>query len=256
VRVLRVFWIGWWMHFKIQSRQPFEGVLTAIWPIINSTLAYLMYTRGAHPETLLYASLGSAVASIWSSTTNAASSAIQRQRWWGTLELQVAAPTPFALVLLPTAVATSSVGIYALGMSLAFGRLAYGIPLPLEHPLAFVLAIPVAIASIGVLGFALAVVLVRYRTAGSLGNSLEYPVWLVSGLLFPLAVLPGWSHPISWALAPTWGMRALLDASLGGHPWRDLGYCVGLGLVYTAVGALFLGRVMDAARRRATLSLT
>lgn len=256
MRVLRVFWVGWWMHFKILSRQPFEGVLTAIWPVINATLAYLMYTRGAHAETLLYASLGSAVASIWSSTTIAASGAIQRQRWWGTLELQVAAPTHFALILLPTAVATSSVGIYALATSLTFGRLVYGIPLPLEHPLAFVLAIPVAIASIGVLGFALAVVLVRYRTAGQLGNSLEYPVWLVSGLLFPLAVLPDWSHPISWALAPTWGMRALLDASLGGHPWRDLACCVGLGAVYAGIGALFLGRVLDAARRRATLSLT
>jgi ABC-2 type transport system permease protein len=256
MHALRVFWVGWWMHFKILSRQPFEGVLTAIWPVINATLAYLMYTRGAHAETLLYASLGSAVASIWSSTTIAASGAIQRQRWWGTLELQVAAPTHFALILLPTAVATSSVGVYALATSLAFGRLAYGIPLPLEHPLAFVLALPIAIVSIGVLGFALAVLLVRYRTAGQLGNSLEYPVWLASGLLFPLAVLPDWSHPISWALAPTWGMRALLESSLGGHPWRDLGYCVGLGVVYAGIGALFLGRVLDAARRRATLSLT
>jgi ABC-2 type transport system permease protein len=256
VHAVRVFWVGWWMHFKILSRQPFEGVLTAIWPIINATLAYLMYTRGAHAETLLYASLGSAVASIWSSTTIAASGAIQRQRWWGTLELQVAAPTHFALVLLPTAVATSSVGIYALVVSVTFGKLVYGIPLPLEHPVAFFLAIPVAITSIGVLGFALAVLLVRYRTAGQLGNSLEYPVWLVCGLLFPLTVLPEWSRPISWALAPTWGMRALLDASEGGHPWVYMGFCVLLAAAYATIGALVLGSVLDAARRRATLSLT
>ncbi len=256
IGALRVFWVGWWMHFKILSRSPYEGVLTAIWPIINATLAYLMYTRGATPQTLLYASLGSAVASIWASTTMAASGAIQRQRWWGTLELQVAAPTHFALILLPTAVATSSVGIYALAVSVTFGKFVLGIPLPLEHPVAFALAIPVAITSIGVLGFALAVLLVRYRTAGSLGNSLEYPVWLVCGLLFPLAVLPAWTQPISWALAPTWGMRAMMDASQGGHPWRYMGYCVLLASVYAGIGALFLGRVLDAARRRATLSLT
>jgi ABC-2 type transport system permease protein len=240
LRVARVFWVGWWMHFKILSRQPFEGVLTAIWPIINATLAYLMYTRGAHAETLLYASLGSAVASIWSSTTIAASGA----------------PTHFALILLPAAVATSSVGIYAFVVSVVFGKVVYGIPLPLEHPVAFFVGIPVAITSIGVLGFALAVLLVRYRTAGQLGNSLEYPVWLVCGLLFPLTVLPEWSRPLSWALAPTWGMRALLDASLGGHPWRYMGYCILLASVYAAIGALFLGSVLDAARRRATLSLT
>jgi ABC-2 type transport system permease protein len=185
-----------------------------------------------------------------------ASGAIQRQRWWGTLELLVGAPVPFALVLLPMAIAISSAGIYALGTTLVWGRLVYGIPLPIEHPVAFVLAVPVTIASVGVLGFALAMVLVRFRTAGQIGNSLEYPVWIVSGLLFPIAVLPGWSHPISWALAPTWGMRALLHAALGGRPWLDLAVCAGLAAVYAAVGIAILDRFLDAARRRATLSLT
>ena len=45
---------------------------------------------------------------------------------------------------------------------------------------------------------------------------LEYPVWLVTGLLVPLAVLPGWVTPVSWVLAPTWGMRALRASAFGG----------------------------------------
>jgi len=98
--------------------------------------------------------------------------------------------------------------------------------------------------------------LVRFRTAGHIGNSLEYPVWIASGLLFPIAILPAWSHPISWGLATTWGMRALLDSSLGGHPWRDLAMCAGLAALYAAFGIAILGRFIDAARRRATLSLT
>jgi ABC-2 type transport system permease protein len=256
MRTLRVLGIGWLLHFKIISRSPFAMGVGVTWPIVNATIAYFMYRAGGHPQTLLYASLGSAVAGIWSMAAIDVTGAIQRQRWWGTLELLVGAPVPFALILLPMAIAIASAGIYALATTLVWGRLVYGIPLPLEHPLAFVVAVPVTIASLGVLGFALSMVLMRFRTAGWIGNSLEYPVWIVSGLLFPIAVLPAWSHPISWALAPTWGMRALLHSALGGHPWREVGLCAGLAVVYAALGVALLERFLDAARKRATLSLT
>ena len=62
--------------------------------------------------------------------------------------------------------------------------------------------------------------------------------------------------PISWALAPTWGMRALLDAALGGRPWANIAACLALAAVYTSVGVALVGRFLDSARRRATLSLT
>ena len=76
-------------------------------------------------------------------------------------------------------------------------------------------------------GFLLAVAFVRYRTAWALGNLLEYPVWLICGFLVPLTLFPGWVRPISWVLAPTWGMRAIREAALGGPPLPDLGMCVG-----------------------------
>jgi len=253
---LRVFWIGWVIHFKIVSRSPFAIGVGATWPIVNATLAYFMYRAGGSPRTLLYASLGSAVAGIWSMAAIDAVGAIQHQRFWGTLELLIAAPVRFASVLLPMTIAIASTGVYCLTTTLVWGRLVYGIPLPLEHPLAFVLAIPATLVSVGVLGFALCMVLVRFRAASHIGNSLEYPIWLASGLLFPIAVLPGWSHPVSWCLATTWGMRALLHGALGGAVWRDLAMCALLSLAYGVIGILVLDRFLDAARRSASLSLT
>ena len=253
---LRVLWIGWVIHFKIVSRSPFAIGVGATWPIVNASLAYFMYRAGGEPKTLLYASLGSAVAGIWSMAAIDASGAIQRQRFWGTLELLIAAPVRFAFVLLPMTIAIASVGVYCLGTTLVWGRLVYGIPLPLHDPLAFALAVPATIVSVGVLGFALCMVLVRFRAAQHIGNSLEYPVWLASGLLFPIAVLPGWSHPLSWSLATTWGMRGLLHGALGGPVWRDLAMCALLTTVYAIVAILVLDRFLDAARRSATLSLT
>ena len=113
------------------------------------------------------------------------------------------------------------------------------------------------IVSIGLLGFVMASVVVRFRAGWAVGNMFEYPVWLVTGLLIPVALLPGWVEPISWVLAPTWGMRALSDTAFAsGSPFVDIGMCLLLSVVYTVLGALLLGRFLESARRRATLSLT
>jgi ABC-2 type transport system permease protein len=63
-------------------------------------------------------------------------------------------------------------------------------------------------------------------------------------------------RPISWVLAPTWGMNAIREAAIGGSPLNDLAICLGLGAAYVLIGILITNRVLDAARRRAALSLS
>ena len=93
------------------------------------------------------------------------------------------------------------------------------------------------------------------RNANSLSNLLEYPVWLVTGLLISLSLLPGWTRPISWVLAPTWGIRGLRAAALGGDPVVPFLMCVALGLIYLAIGHYTLGYFEVRARKSATLAL-
>ena len=256
-RVSRLVGLGILFHFKHLSRNAFAVMTTTIWPLVYATLAYLMFRAGSGPETLLLASLGATVMGIWSITTVGAADAIQRQRWAGVLELLVAAPTPFWAVLLPITIATSTIGIYALVSTLLWGRFLFGIPLDIEQPLDFALSIPPTIVSIGLLGFVMASVVVRFRAGWAVGNMFEYPVWLVTGLLIPVALLPGWAEPVSWLLAPTWGMRALSEAAVaGGSPLVDIAMCLVLSVVYAVIGAVLLGQFLQSARRRATLSLT
>jgi ABC-2 type transport system permease protein len=89
-----------------------------------------------------------------------------------------------------------------------------------------------------------------------MGALTEFPVWLLCGFLVPISLLPEWTRPLSWALGPTWGMRAIHASAFGGAPWGDLAACYGLAIGYVALGGLLLGRMVDAARRQATLSLT
>ena len=85
---------------------------------------------------------------------------------------------------------------------------------------------------------------------------LEYPVWLVSGFLVPLSLFPEWVRPISWVLAPTWGINAIRDAALGGSAWPDIALALGLGAVYVLLGIVLIGRALHAARDKGTLALS
>jgi ABC-2 type transport system permease protein len=81
-------------------------------------------------------------------------------------------------------------------------------------------------------------------------------VWLICGFLVPLSLLPGWVAPISWLLAPTFGVRAIREAALGGTPLGDVVLAGALGLAYFAIGVLLTERVLNSARKSAALSLS
>ena len=232
-------------------------VLTAVLqPVIFASIAFFIFRTGHHGATLLYAALGAGLMGIWSSTLFGSGGAIQWQRWQGTLEVLVTAPVPFVLVVLPLTLATASIGLYSLVATLVWGRLLFGIPLHLAHPFLFALSIPATVVGLGLLGLLLASTFVLYRHANAMSNLLEYPVWLVTGLIVPVSLLPGWATPLSWLLAPTWGVEAIRHAALGGPVLPALGMTALLSVVYLVLGAAFLELFLRLARERATLSLT
>src|SRR5689334_16100491 len=139
--------------------------------------------------------------------------------------------------------------------TLVWGWALFGVPFHLAHPLLFLVAVPVTVLALGMLGLLLASTFVLLRNANALANPLDYPVWLLSGMLTPLTVLPGWTRPLSYALATTWGARALRGASAGGAVWTPAAAALGLGLLYVLAGSLALVRVERRARAAATLAL-
>ena len=152
-------------------------------------------------------------------------------------------------------IATAWIGIYSVASTLLWGWAIFDAPLDFVHPIWFVVALVVAILTLGLLGLILSSTFVLLRNANSLANLLEYPVWLVTGLLISLSLLPGWTRPISYVLAPTWGIKGLRNAALGGDPGPAVAACLVLGVVYLVIGHFTLGYFEVRARRSATLAL-
>jgi ABC-2 type transport system permease protein len=255
LRTLRLLGFGWLLHFRMLSQSAFDGFLAILWPLFFATVAFFMF-RSGRSSSLGPVALGAAVMGVWTATSVSASSALQRERRLGTLELLVASPTNLALVLLPVTLATSTIGLYCIAATLLWARFLFGIHVPVVHPLPFALGIVGVVLTIGSLGFLMAVAFVRSRRAWAIGAVTEYPIWLVCGFLVPISLLPGWVRPISWALGPTWGMRAIHAGAFGGNGLPDVAMCLGLAVVYAGLGIAVLGTVLDSARRHATLSLT
>lgn len=253
---LRLVCVGWWLQLKMRSRSSFDGLLSVVYPMFFATTIFFMYRQNGDQAALVSAAVGASCMGVWSAVSTTASITLQGERRQGTLELLVASPTPFSLVLVPATVSMATIGLWSLVATLLWGRLVFGIPISFDQPLVFVVAALALALSLGLVGFLQAVSSVRYRSAWALGSLFEFPVWLICGFLVPLSILPGWVRPISWLLPPTWGVAAVRDAALGGNAWPDIALCLLTGAAYAAVGVALTHRLVNSARVNATLALT
>ena len=194
-------------------------------------IAFYIFQAGGRSGTLLYAALGAGMMGIWSSTLFGSGGALQWNRWQGTLELLVGcAAAVRSSYCCRSRSRPRSPALYALVATLVWGRIFFGDPAALRAPGAFAVALPATVVALGLMGLLMASSFVLYRHANALSNLLEYPVWIATGLLFPIALLPGWVRPISWVLAPTWGSGRSAHAALGGDVWFPIVMCALLGI--------------------------
>jgi ABC-2 type transport system permease protein len=253
--VIQAFLTGLRLQVKQASRNGFDMSGVIVWPILYASIAYYLLGHGER-RFLLAATFGAGLMLTWSLVVIASSGALEQQRWQGTLELVVAAPVPLTAVIASLTVGGGIVGIYSIGATLAWGALFFDVPVHIEHPLAFALSVPLSAIAIGMLGLIMASTFVLYRASFHLGIATQYPVWIVSGLLFPVSILPAFVRPIGWLVAPFWGFNAIRDSALGGTPWTDIGMCAALSLVYLAIGATCMVAFEAVARARGSLRLT
>jgi ABC-2 type transport system permease protein len=256
VRRLRLVARGWLVHTRHLSASGFFVLMSSVQPVVFATLAFFLFRAGDRPDGLLYAAVGAGMLSIWATTLIGSGQALTLLRAAGMLELLVAAPAPFAYVLAPITLATATVGLYSLVATLAWGWLLFDIPVRPEHPGLLLLAIPATVFGLGMLGMVLAALFVRFRYANAFTNLFDYPVWLLSGMLVPVELLPAWLRPLSWPLPSTWGVRAIRESVLGGEPLVAIAACLGLGIVYLGLGLLTIRRFELLARRHASLALS
>ena len=196
---------------------------------------------------------------VWSATSTTAASSLQQERRQGTLELLVAAPTPFPLLHLADHPVDGHDRRLQPGRRRCCGAGSSSASRsPSRSPFVFVAAVLVTVRRRSACS-ASCWRSPRCATAppGRSARALEMPVWLICGFLVPLSLLPDWVAADLLGARPDLGHGRDPAAAEGrNRAGRHLALCLALAAAYGVIGACWPGRLVDSARAHATLALT
>jgi ABC-2 type transport system permease protein len=126
-----------------------------------------------------------------------------------------------------------------LGLLLLAGRRYYAPETALEI-VRFAAALLFSTAAILSIGFLIASVVPTARFAQPLAGAIFYPMMALSGLFFPIAVLPPWLRAAARVMPMTYAVSLLRGVwrgdALSSHLW-DIGVLALFGVVFTALAA-------------------
>jgi ABC-2 type transport system permease protein len=90
-------------------------------------------------------------------------------------------------------------------------------------------------------------------------NAMEFPIYILCGFLFPIAMLPQWTTPISYLLTPYWAARALHGTSAGNAPLSQTFFAWGMmvlsSVIYFSIAAWLFKFMLVKVRTDTTLDM-
>lgn len=210
---LRVIWSSFWVQLQESITNSTLIFTLVIQPMLFTVLSIGLYRYGGKGDLSLYAMIGVALIGMWNVNLWTSGFVVFNERRGGTLELLLATPGSLMLVLFGKSLSNSVVSLGAMVITLLTGALLFGVRLNLSNPLGFVGALLLTVLALTTLGLLFATLFVLTRTARNMTQLLNYPIFILSGLTFPITILPLWTRPFSWILAPFWGNQALIQAT-------------------------------------------
>jgi ABC-2 type transport system permease protein len=262
----RSFGIAAWLGWQIESNwtDPFLfAVYSIVKPLASAGILVIMYSiiaKGNFGTPIFpYIYYGNAfyiyVGAVMSGISWAV---IEDREHYKTLKYMYVAPIHIPTYWLGRGVARFLSGSIAVFITLAFGVLFLQVPLDLARvnwPL-FIVSLTVGIAMLSMMGLILAsITLLIAHHFFLIGEAVASALYLLSGAIFPLDVLPAWLRPVGYAMPITYWLE-LMRRSLSGTVaqafptlarYTDLqlmGILLGLSIVF-AVLSVFIFRYCD-----------
>ncbi|KUO74411.1 MAG: hypothetical protein APF77_06170 [Clostridia bacterium BRH_c25] len=240
------------------SRSMFRFSIIA-YPILFSWTMYLIYKGQDNSMLVSYVMLGTAVASMWGSISFSSAGDIDRERFMGALEVIFCCPAKFSTIMLGKVIGNTILGFFSMVLSFVFVIVFLKVRFTIAHPFYFSLSIAISMVSLVLVAMLLSALLAISRSTRVIMNSIEYPVLIFCGTVFPIDILPLWTRPISFALSPTYILK-LCRASIVGISDFNAFYAYLYGLItitfiYYALYKLFYIVIDVKARKEATLEV-
>ncbi|MDQ0790772.1 ABC transporter permease [Streptomyces sp. B3I8] len=245
------------VQWHTSIRAPEHLLVLATAPLY--TLIFLSVFRDTdRPDLVANAVIGTGLLGIWFVAVNVAGGVIQNERWMSTLELVIVAPRPLALIMCGRILPVMLIGSLALGESWLMAVVAFGVDLPVQHPVLALVILLVTLAASACTATMLAALFVMSRNTEMVQAALSYPFYVLGGLVFPLSSLPNEVEFLGRFFYLSWAADLLRDSvtrSTVDHAWERIATVAGMGTVALFIGVLLLRKVSDRARTTGSVSL-
>ena len=205
---LRVIYSAFRMAMLHWMADPQWVIPNIIAPFVFTSVALTLFKDSTGPFGL-YAVLGGGMMGMWGNTIYSSGYAIEFEKWQGTLEEVIAAPSNLMHVITGRAISNALFGLTNMLAVLLIAGVIFRVQLGIADPLLFAVGLILTLLSVSALGLIFASAFVLSRSAQALTNGLETPLYIISGSMFPIALLPFWIHPAAYVLGPTWGIDAV-----------------------------------------------
>jgi len=258
-RVLLKYWRTIFVVAEMTLRQQLvDGfiIFTVLFQPIIIALLGLFMLKDKGPDAAMFVVVGSGLTGLWSSLLFISGNSIGAERWSGTLESLVAIPTSFEVVVFGKNLANviQSLGSMALGYIIA--AYAFGYSLEIQQPLVFIASLLLSVVAFISFGLVIAPIFVMNPGVRAWQNAMEFPVYVLCGFLFPVALLPGWTTPVSYLLPPYWAAVALHGTSTGGATLNQTFFAWGMMLLFSVIDLLIASRLFKIMLYKARVDAT
>ena len=240
------------------SRRNVEDLLPILTIPLSSFVTLAILQHSGRVDLAGYALVAAVLMSIGQMAFFVGSEILANEREGQTLELVAASPTPYYVPLLARIVVISSMGLFGFVESWLIARWCFGITIPVHHPLIALATLCATIVASSATALITSTVYCFGKTTRTYQNAIAGPLYLLSGVLVPVAFLPEFIQPVSRLIYLFWAADLLRDAlqpSPVEHVAQRLGMIAVLGAAFGALGTLLFGRLLTHLRREGTLGL-
>jgi ABC-2 type transport system permease protein len=223
----RSFRIAAWLGWQIESNwtDPFLfAIYSIIKPLAGAAILVVMYSvitsANFTSPIFSYIYLGNAFyIYVGAVMTGISWAVIDDREHYKTLKYMYIAPINVPAYLIGRGVAKFLVGSISVIITIVFGVLFLHVnvdPAAINWPL-FLLALVIGVVMLAMMGLILAgISLLIVQHVWFIGDAVAGALFLFSGAIFPLEVLPSWLRPVGFAMPVTYWLE-LLRRALVGH---------------------------------------
>nr|WP_306371317.1 ABC transporter permease [Nocardiopsis sp. CC223A] len=250
------FALGSGFQVRTMARSVDTYYTLATIPMTTAVLLSMMLYSG-RTDLASYAVVAPTLMALWTAALVFAGEMIADDRKNGRLELLVASPVSPAALVFGRLCGAMLVSLPAFGLAVATAGLVFGHWVTVHHPVVFVLAALATALATAATATALSALFIAAPGSRIVQNTLSMPVFLLSGVVVPLAFLPLWAAAPGRLLYLSWGADLFRDALTPGpveHTAARLAAVLLLGALALAFGTHTMNRFLRRARAEGSLS--